>query len=174
METSKIIECSACKKSISSQARECPHCGHPLKNEERSWLGKLPLPVQIIAGLGIVAAFIFGMKPLMAGLREADKRETAAETKPEPKLEVGGGINPQNGLSYIRIQNRGEAIRIVRIVINRRVGESMCDIKPHSSAEPKANGYDLKMGDVFLDQTCADPLDVDITTDHGDISYHTH
>ncbi len=28
-----LVECPACKKSVSSEATSCPHCGQPLKNE---------------------------------------------------------------------------------------------------------------------------------------------
>ena len=30
-EASPLMDCPACRKRVSKQARECQHCGHPLK-----------------------------------------------------------------------------------------------------------------------------------------------
>ncbi len=49
-----LIECSECKKSISSKAKTCPECGAPVKQAQNTALGCLGL---IMIG-GCIALFV--------------------------------------------------------------------------------------------------------------------
>lgn len=62
-----LIICKDCKNEISTSAKECPHCGRPLK---KSRLGCL-----VFTGLALLFLFFFVLPGLMALLEEQMDRD---------------------------------------------------------------------------------------------------
>jgi predicted RNA-binding Zn-ribbon protein involved in translation (DUF1610 family) len=54
-----LINCSSCKKEISTEVVNCPHCGHPLKAKEASGNGCLWVIAISLLGVYEILQFYF-------------------------------------------------------------------------------------------------------------------
>lgn len=111
-----LIKCPSCEKEISSEAKDCPSCGHPIKKQKKS--GRFGCTGIVLIALVI----LMGLGYLGSQLEDSDSGTTSKSTKAKSKTKsTSSDYTVQNFVTvagYIACITKADKERSTRYMIN--------------------------------------------------------